>query len=95
MSEPKRRVLVFGAAEADDHPAAEALRDRYDVVRVASMDEAMAALRGEDFHAVFADVGDFLPLERALVGDQSSLVLNTIGEGVCIIDADGRMTWSN
>ncbi|MEM9883914.1 MAG: response regulator, partial [Planctomycetota bacterium] len=46
-------------------------------------------------HAVFADVGDFLPLERALVGDQSSLVLNTIGEGVCIIDADGRMTWSN
>ncbi|MEX0774605.1 MAG: response regulator [Phycisphaeraceae bacterium] len=59
------------------------------------MDDAMEALRSRDFHAIFADVGDFLPLERGLVGDKSSLVLNTIGEGVCIVDADGRCSWSN
>src|SRR5690606_6188095 len=58
-------------------------------------DEALRALRERDYHAVFADAGDFLPLERGLVGEKSSLVLNTIGEGVCVADADGRMTWLN
>jgi hypothetical protein len=30
---------------------------------------------------VFADVGDFLPLERGLVGQKAEVVLDTIGEG--------------
>ncbi|MEO1236667.1 MAG: response regulator [Planctomycetota bacterium] len=123
MSEPRRRVLVFGGNGTDPQPGggssagvprmgipgagipgagvqvepsvAELLSEHYDVTVTASMDEALAALRADDYHAVFAEVGDFLPLERALVGDKSSLVLNTIGEGVCIVDADGRLSWSN
>ena len=56
---------------------------------------ALEVLRHESPRAVFADAGDFLPLERALVGDKASLVLDTVGEGVCVVDADGRMTWTN
>ncbi len=59
------------------------------------MDQAMAALRKDSYHAIFADVGDFLPLERGLVGQKASMVLNTIGEGVCIVDSDGVCSWSN
>ena len=95
MSEPRQRILVFGNEASPPQSAAELLGQRYDVVTVNSMDDAMSALRSENYHAVFAGVGDFLPLERALVGDKSSLVLNTIGEGVCIVDADGKISWSN
>lgn len=95
MNESKKRVLIFGGNASVEPPAAELLRQHYDVHVTESMDEGLALLRAEDYHAVFADVGDFLPLERALVGDKSSLVLNTIGEGVCIVDADGKLSWSN
>src|SRR5690606_20429231 len=74
---------------------AEILRQHCDVDTFQTMDQAMSALRREMYHAIFADVGDFLPLERGLVGQQSSLILDTIGEGVCIVDADGRCAWSN
>lgn len=95
MQETRPRVLVLTGRVTGSQPVPEALRHLFDVKVVQSMDEAMAALRQDTFHGVFADVGDFLPLERGLVGDKSSLVLNTIGEGVCIVDADGRCTWSN
>ena len=72
-----------------------ALEGCCDVVRMAGIDQAIEALRRDHFHAVFSDSGDFLPLERALVGQQASLILNTIGEGVCIVDAEGRCNWMN
>ncbi len=95
MSTQRPRALIFVGKTSASQPVARLLAEHFDVTLVESMDEAMVALRSEDFHAVFADAGDFLPLERGLVGEKSSLVLNTIGEGVCIVDADGRMSWSN
>ncbi len=59
------------------------------------MDQAIELLRREPFTAVFSDSADFLPLERALVSQQASLILNTIGEGVCIVDGEGRCNWMN
>ncbi|MFP4144495.1 MAG: response regulator [Phycisphaeraceae bacterium] len=89
------RLLILAGKTSREHPVAQALGPHMDVDVFERMDEALAALRQEDYHAVFADVGDFLPLERNLVGEKSSLVLNTIGEGVCIVDSDGRLSWSN
>ncbi len=86
---------MFAGQVSRGHPVAAALCEHFQVDVFDRMDEALAALRQHTYHAVFADVGDFLPLERALVGEKSSLVLNTIGEGVCIVDADGRASWSN
>ena len=63
------------------------MREYFQVDVFDSIDAAMEALRDSTYHAVFADTGDFLPLERALVGHQASVVLDTIGEGVCVIDA--------
>jgi len=51
------------------------------VVEIPTIDEAIEALRHDQFGAIFSDSADFLPLERALVSQQASLVLNTIGEG--------------
>jgi len=95
MSDSQPRVLVLAGKVSSSALAAQALCNDFQVDVFENMDQALAALRSEKYHACFADVGDFLPLERALVGEKSSLVLNTIGEGVCIADTDGRLSWSN
>lgn len=95
MSGERPQVLVFGGKVLGDHPIAHLLGDSFQVDVVASTDEAIAALKAKAYHGVFADVGDFLPLERAIVSDKASVILNTIGEGVCIVDANGHCNWSN
>ena len=95
MNGERPRVLVFGGKVLGNHPIAQLLGDSFDVDVFASSDEAIEALKAKPYHGVFADVGDFLPLERAIVSDKASAVLNTIGEGVCIVDANGQCNWSN
>src|SRR5436190_24283760 len=91
----RTKVLVLAGHTQANSAAIDALRDRCDVVQMPSIDEAIEALRHDHFSAIFSDSADFLPLERALVGQQASLILNTIGEGVCIVDGEGRCNWMN
>lgn len=95
MEDFRSRLLVFEGTSARQHQVAELLGHAFQVESFTDMSEALRALRENSYHAVFADAGDFLPLERALVGQQASLVLDTIGEGACVIDAQGGCRWSN
>lgn len=95
MSDQRPRVLVLGGKVTSQHPITQVLGQVCQVDQFDRLEDAMTALRQREYHAVFADVGDFLPLERGLVGQQASLILNTIGEGVLIVDAEGVCTWSN
>ena len=95
MSELRKRVLVLAGETAAHSAVVDSLKILYDIVEVGTIDEAIGALRNDQFAAVFSDAGDFLPLERALISQQASLILNTIGEGVCIIDGEGRCSWMN
>ena len=95
MEGTRPRVLLLAGKASGSAPVAEALGALYEVDVVESTERAMDALRQHDYHAVFSDVGDFLPLERGLEGEKTALALNTIGEGVCVVDADGRMIFSN
>src|SRR5687768_869400 len=88
-------MLVLGGPSKANAQTIGALRDQCDVTEVATIDQAIEALRHEHFDAVFSDSADFLPLERALVSQQANLILNTIGEGVCIVDGEGRCNWMN
>lgn len=92
---PGKVLVLTSQTKAKNAAVAEALRATCEVVEIPTIDEAIEALRHDHFGAIFADTTDFLPLERALVSQQASLVLNTIGEGVCIVDADGRANWMN
>ena len=71
------------------------LKNISDVTEAPSIDSAIESLRHEHFDAIFSDSADFLPLERALVSQQANLILNTIGEGVCIVDGEARCNWMN
>lgn len=90
-----RRLLVLRGPDCGDQPALEILRQIGEVRVVDSIDEALEALRGEPFDFMVSDTSDFLPLERAAVTQKAQVILDTIAEGVCVIDLTGRLLWSN
>src|SRR3984957_16686215 len=91
----RSKILVLAGPSTPNGSAIECLRTRCEVVAAESLDKAIELLRHERFAAIFSDAQDFLPLERALVSQQANLILNTIGEGVCIVDGQGRCNWMN
>ncbi len=60
-----------------------------------NIEQALHELRHGNFDAIFADSADFLPLDRAIASQQSGLILDTIGEGICIADQAGEILWAN
>ncbi|MCB9841170.1 MAG: response regulator [Phycisphaeraceae bacterium] len=69
-----------------------ALSDRYDVVTDHAAD---APIGGDGVDAVLVDA-DALPAVRTLGGvPLSQVLLDSIGEGVCLASGDGRVLWSN
>lgn len=95
LSEAARKVLFLSSPSPSHGELRRSLDGVSQVVEAASIDEAIDLLRNEHFDAILSDTQDFLPLERALVSQQASLILNTIGEGVCIVDGEGRSAWMN
>ena len=95
MHDERSKVLILGTLSGAHGRVVDAIRHQADVVEIANIDEAVQRLRHEHFTAIYSDTGDFLPLERALVSQQANLILDTIGEGVCIVDGEGRSNWMN
>ncbi|HEX2972852.1 MAG TPA: response regulator [Tepidisphaeraceae bacterium] len=95
MEGQQTRILVLSSQSGNNKAAVDCLQGQATVVQIASIDEAVEILRKERFDAIFSDAADFLPLERALVSQQATLILNTLGEGVCIVDGEGRCNWMN
>jgi len=91
----RRQVLILSGQSTANASLIEALKGLSTAVEASSIDQAIEALRHDHFDAIFSDSADFLPLERALVSQQANLILNTIGEGVCIVDGEARCNWMN
>jgi two-component system, sensor histidine kinase SagS len=91
----RNKVLVLANASTVNTVAIESLKTQCDVTQVDSIDKAIELIKSEHFSAIFSEAADFLPLERALISQQANLILNTIGEGVCIVDGEGRSNWMN
>jgi len=91
----RSKILVLAHPSKMNAAVVDSLRITCDVVETDSIDKAIELIKSDQFSAIFSEAADFLPLERALVGQQASLILNTIGEGVCIVDGEGRSNWMN
>ena len=89
------KLLVLTGPENRAGSLIELLQTRHEVVVAHSLEQALDQLRAGAIDAVLSDSGGFLPLERALASQQSGLILDTIGEGICITDNRGRILWSN
>ena len=94
MGARKPKLLVLGGPHVDADALGDSLGELFELVE-SSPGEAIATMEYEGCQVVLAEAGDFVPLERGLVGRQSSMLLNAIGEGVCLSDVNGRVLWSN
>lgn len=95
----KIRILVLTGGE-DERPSSllesmNAEHHHISFTTVTRVEEAIALLQEQNFDAVLTDTADFLPLERANVTEKAMSILNTVGEGVCVVGRDGLSLWSN
>lgn len=90
-----RKLLVLHGPAMEAQGMVSFFQDHFQVEIVRNLDDALAALREKSFDAVLAETADFLPLERGVVTQQASVVLNTIGDGVCITGDKGELVWAN
>jgi len=90
-----RKLLVLEGPALDSAGILGPLRAYFDVHVARELEEALEAMREGRFDAVLADTGDFLPLERGIVMQQASVVLDGIGDGVCIVGSGGELAWAN
>lgn len=89
------RLLVLTGPHSRTSPLVAHLGRQHQVTVVHSIEQALVELRQGSFDMVFSDAADFLPLERAIASQQSGLILDTIGEGICITDGSGTILWAN
>ncbi|MFP4356460.1 MAG: response regulator [Phycisphaerae bacterium] len=90
-----RKLLVLRGPTIEGQGLLDQLARDFSIEYVDSLDQALERMRNDRFVAVLAETGDFLPLERGMGMQQSSVVLDTIGDGVCIIGDGGELVWAN
>ena len=90
-----RRLLVLHGPAFEAQGILPLLREHYDVNLVDDLDEALDEMRKDRFAGVLAETADFLPLERGVVSQQAGVVLDSIGDGVCIVGEKGELVWAN
>ncbi|HOD81703.1 MAG TPA: response regulator [Phycisphaerae bacterium] len=95
QSKDTRKYLVLSGRAIEADGILDFLRTRYDLTVARDLEEALAALRTGQFTAVLAETGDFLPLERNLATQQAAVVLETLGDAVCVAGPLGEVVWSN
>ncbi len=90
-----RRLLVLHGPAFESQGLLSFLGRHFEIELAEELDDALAAMRERSFAAVLAETADFLPLERGIVTQQASIVLDTIGDGVCIVGPSGELAWAN
>ncbi len=90
-----RRLLVLHGPTMESEGVLDFLREHFEVEVVNELDVALEAMREKRFDAVLAETADFLPLERGVVTQQAAVVLETIGDGVCVVGGGGEIVWAN
>ncbi len=94
QTKSKTLLVLHGPALASQG-ILELLSGHFEVQVVRQMEEALQAMRSRAFDAVLAETADFLPLERGVVTQRASVVLDTLGDGVGIVGPQGQLVWTN
>lgn len=89
------RILFLSKPGSQGSTILSRLGDDTEVHVVESFNDAMSAIRDSHYDLIVSDQSDFVALERNLVDQQATMILNTIGQGVCIVNVRGEVVWSN
>lgn len=88
-------VLVLRDACAEEADVARWFAEHARVEVVDTIDAARKALAQEHFDIVVSNSRDFLPLHSAQLSQQATAILETVSQGICIMDTGGKLVWSN
>lgn len=88
-------ILALSKALQADPDLLAALGEHGDVRTVQTVDEALTALRARLFDVVVGSPTDLFPLARAEARQRAEIILELIGQGICIVDRQGDLVWSN
>lgn len=89
-----KRILVVQPSPSDV-PFLPKLPEEYELTVVNSVAEALCRLKDRRFDAVVSAVDAFVPTQGSSTQSHVRTLLETIGEGICIVDHDGKMVWCN
>ncbi len=89
------KLLILHGPALQAGGVIDSLKRCFDVQVVEDLDQALEAMRRGHFDAVLAETADFLPLERGVGMQQASVLLDTLGDGVCIVGPGGELVWAN
>ncbi len=89
------KLLVLRGPALEASGVLDFLSEHFEVCQANDLGDALSAMRHERFCAVLSETADFLPLERGVVTQQAAAVLDTIGDGVCMVDSAGGLSWAN
>ncbi len=95
MSHVKSKLLLVGEPSSQQHQLVDGLDPSFETLKVASASEAIERIKQGDIDGVYLAAGQLVPFEAAFANEQAGLILNTIGEGVCLVDGAGKLTWTN
>jgi CheY-like chemotaxis protein len=89
------KILVVDAAAAPAADLVEPLRSLGDVTLVRTSEAATQALRQDNYALIVLSPENLAEAQRLDTYLQLNSVLDAIAQGVCIIDTDGRVVWTN
>ena len=86
---------MLAGAHGDDAELVRALNEQGIVRIVKSVVDALAALHTQRYDLVIAGRAELPALGRAVGQAGVETALERIGQGVCIVDGDGKLVWAN
>jgi len=89
------KILLLASASDKCPELAEALQQLGEVRIETTITSANNALSQGQFDLVVGASQEILPAEQSAEGSQLSAILDTIGQGVCLMDVQGQIIWSN
>lgn len=93
LKQPK--ILVLGDRNDSQSPLLDSLGQSCLLQFAQTIEQVLECVKHDHFDAVVSDTASFLPLQHAIGSEQAAAILNTIGEGVGIVAAEGAFLWAN
>ena len=91
----KHRYLILAGPFTQEPALVDALRGIAAIRVVQNADQALAELRGQACDLVIAPATQIIPLARAAGHLRTENFLEELGQGACLVDRSGKMTWAN
>ncbi|MCG8404742.1 MAG: response regulator [Phycisphaerales bacterium] len=90
-----RKILLFSKPGSISDSVVSQFGEDVEVHQVSSFEDALTALREGSYDLIISDQGNFMALERSAVDRHATMILDTIDQGVCIVDSGGSLVCAN